>query len=502
MSQMIPGQAPDLPGLQVIPQSQASSGEAHFQLALNDRGRFLVILTRLGDSLLDRFCGEHMERDGHLLFVGPADHANAIGLREALPLLKPRPLGLQTSAGMGDRLGLATPGHVRAARGVERSPGKRALGFIFAQQSVREMSRADRSPEEVLDDATWGAFQEGWRGPSGADADHLKTLADVERCASAGYTLFTLDPGDYVEGGADTLDESAVRARYEALPWEELDSSPIGLLDYYASRRFDLEDRGFTLDEETLMRAAVKYGRAIAHVADLHRHLAASRPSAGFELEISVDETHSPTSHAEHCYIASELARLRVSWVSLAPRFVGRFEKGVDYLGDLGEFERDFAGHASIARCLGPYKLSLHSASDKFSIYGIAAEHARGLLHLKTAGTSYLEALRVVAHRAPDLFRQVYDVATECYEIDRVSYHVSAELRRVPPSSSLSDAELPASIDFFDTRQVLHVTFGSVMAPERGLRTPLLGTLRRYAADYDTGLERHFVRHLAPLAAV
>ena len=88
-----------------------------------------------------------------------------------------------------------------------------------------------------------------------------------------------------------------------------------------------------------------------------------------FELEVSVDETETPTTHAEHVYIASELKRLGVDWVSLAPRFIGRFEKGVDYIGDLG------AGRPGRARRhrppLGPYKLSLHSGSDKFSVYPI-----------------------------------------------------------------------------------------------------------------------------------
>ena len=90
-----------------------------------------------------------------------------------------------------------------------------------------------------------------------------------------------------------------------------------------------------------------------------------------------------------------------VSWTGLAPRFPGRFEKGVDYIGDVDAFEADVAIHAAIARQFGPYKLSIHSGSDKFSIYGIAASQTEGLLHVKTAGTSYLEALRVVALRSP-----------------------------------------------------------------------------------------------------
>ena len=127
------------------------------------------------------------------------------------------------------------------------------------------------------------------------------------------------------------------------------------------------------------------------------RHLVQAAGTRPFELEVSVDETDQPTSHAEHIYIASELKRLGVNWVSLAPRYVGRFEKGVDYIGDLAAFETDFAGHAAIARQFGPYKLSLHSGSDKFSIYPIAARLTGGLVHLKTAGTSYLEALRTIA---------------------------------------------------------------------------------------------------------
>ncbi len=196
----------------------------------------------------------------------------------------------------------------------------------------------------------------------------------------------------------------------------------------------------------------------------------AERP---FELEVSVDETDQPTSHAEHIYIASELKRLGVHWVSLAPRYVGRFEKGVDYIGDTGAFERDFAGHAAIARHFGPYKLSLHSGSDKFSIYPIAARLSQGLVHLKTAGTSYLEALRTIAALDTDLFREIYLFARDRYETDKASYHVSAELGRAPLPEDVTD--WTALLDQFDAREILHVAFGSVLTP--GL---VMDTLRFY----------------------
>ena len=115
-----------------------------------------------------------------------------------------------------------------------------------------------------------------------------------------------------------------------------------------------MAERTLSFDEASLLRAAMKYGRAISHVTTLYRHLAASRPAGAFEFEVSVDETDTPTSHAEHLYIASELRRLGVVWVSLAPRFVGRFEKGVDYIGDPEAFAADVRVHAAIARQSGP----------------------------------------------------------------------------------------------------------------------------------------------------
>ena len=132
----------------------------------------------------------------------PLSPTNAEALRETLPKLKPRPLSLTTSAGFRNRLGLATPGHVRALeRVLGRYPGTEILP-IFAQQSISEMTRTKRTPREILDDATWGAFEAGWQAKVGADADHLKTPADIDACVDAGFSLFTIDPGDYVDNEA------------------------------------------------------------------------------------------------------------------------------------------------------------------------------------------------------------------------------------------------------------------------------------------------------------
>ena len=145
----------------------------------------------------------------------------ATRLRGLLPHLNARPLGLKRSAGFGDRLGLATPGHVRSVRKTNLAP-------IFAQQSVRENERTGRSPQEVLDDAMWGAFQEGWIDGFGADADHLKTAEHVSAFAAAGYSFFTIDPGEYVDNAASQAPARLLEQKLQALPWGELETTVLG----------------------------------------------------------------------------------------------------------------------------------------------------------------------------------------------------------------------------------------------------------------------------------
>ena len=479
------------------PDSLVVHNDAAYWIHPASAGKQLAVLAHPHNAILDSFHGgRHQFESGYALMLCPLNHANARALRAALPWLKPGLLGLATSAGMGDRLGLATPGHVRAMRAV----GEKILP-IFAQQSIREMERTGRSPNDVMTDATFGAFEAGWRGALGADADHLKTPEHISICVSAGFTFFTIDPGAYVDSDADKDASNVIAEKFTALPWIDLECSPADLERNYFGHKIELESRALQLDKNAVLRAAVKYGKAIAHVAKMYRHLAVQ--NVPFELEVSVDETETPTTHVEHIFFASELNRLGVEWVGLAPRYIGRFEKGVDYIGDLKAFEKDFALHAEIARALGPYKLSLHSGSDKFSVYAITAQQTRGMVHLKTAGTSYLEGLHTLAALEPAFFRSIYVFARERYETDRASYHVSAELRRAPDPGSVSDADLPAMIDQFDAREILHVTFGSVLRTrDIGGRflfyDKLMALLRANPDAYAANLEKHFVRHLKP----
>ncbi|MCB0021002.1 MAG: hypothetical protein KDE09_24570, partial [Anaerolineales bacterium] len=161
--------------------------------------------------------------------------------------------------------------------------------------------------------------------------------------------------------------------------------------------------------------------------------------------------------------------------------------------------EASFAQHVAVARTFGPYKLSLHSGSDKFSVYPIAAQQAGDLVHLKTAGTSYLEALRAVAQIDPGLFRQIVAFARERYDADRATYHVSAELAKMPDAAGLSDDRLVELLEDFHSREVLHVTFGSVLT-RVDFYQPFMAALRQNEETYYQVLETHFNRHFTPFS--
>ena len=394
-----------------------------------------------------------------------------------------KPLSLVTSFGFGDRLGLATPGHIAAVRA---AGGK--LAPIFAQQSVRENTRTGRTPQQVMDDARRAVDAAGWDSPWGADADHLKTLEDIPPFVEAGYTFFTVDPGEHVDNAADTDSMDVLKRKTAGFNWDELSTLYLSQNGEHVWQQFAKSLLG---EGETLIRATVKYGKAIKHVVAMFRRL--SEMKDGFDFEVSVDETDSPTTPLEHFFIANELTRQGVKFTSLAPRFIGRFEKGVDYIGDLNALDAELAKHAAVTKYFGTYKLSLHSGSDKFSVYPLIAKHWGARIHVKTAGTSYLETLRVLARYTPDLFLKIYKLGCERYETDKRTYHVSAQLDELP-----STDDLPSLLDHFHAREMLHVTFGSALAK---FGVEIKQALVKHETAYLETLKTHFERHLRLLEA-
>jgi hypothetical protein len=184
---------------------------------------------------------------------------------------------------------------------------------------------------------------------------------------------------------------------------------------------------------------------------------------------------------------------------SIAPRFVGDFQKAIDYIGDVRTFDREFAVHCEIAKAFGNYKVSVHSGSDKFSIYPAVGRHTGGRLHLKTSGTSWLEAVRTIASEAPDLYRKMHEKVYDIYPKALINYHITADIEAVEPlTERVRDRQLADYLDDPNWRQFMHISYGGLLLdPELGPQ--IKNTLEANEERYHERLEEHFERHVQEL---
>lgn len=467
------------------------AGGALFAAVRTDDAKLLAVVG--GGAAAGRFEGETVEG----VKFCPRNAANSQALRETFDWTAPVPIGRRASLGVGDRLGVATAGHLRAFAKYDIFP-------VLAQQSMRELGRTSRTPRDVIDDAGWGAFEYGWTGTFAADADHIKQVREVLDCRERGFTMFTIDASDHIDSEAVGLDDARALKRFRDVPGcEEIKAG-------FEGREWNFSGNGLNLNVSftpgQLARCALVYHRAVEHMALIHRELTAASGNSGegFDFEVSVDETSTDTTVQDHVFVAVELARRGVKWQSLAPKFTGEFQKGIDYIGDKAEFERQFARHALIAVKLGGYKISVHSGSDKFSIFPLVGKYTDNYFHLKTAGTSWLEAVRVIALRDPALYREMHAAALQNFEQDRASYHVTTDLGKIPALEKLADPELAKLMDEVDPRQLLHITYGSLLSgkDESGRyvhRDRIFRALFEHEEDYYGNLERHIGRHMETL---
>ena len=150
--------------------------------------------------------------------------------------------------------------------------------------------------------------------------------------------------------------------------------------------------------------------------------------------------------------------------------------------------------HSQIARHFG-YKLSIHSGSDKFSVFPIIGEKNRNVWHVKTAGTNWLEAMRIVAEKDAALYRRIHAFALENFHKARAYYHVTTNLNNVPALDTLADAELPGLFANNDARQLIHITYGLILQ-NREFHDALYALWRKEAEAYASALEKHIGRHM------
>ena len=484
--------------IKIYPNSITAHADSLFFIAKKGIEKNLFIVTNYPDSnYFKEFEGSENKNDDLVIKVCSLNTSNRKLIQELFPYTNPILTGLKNSFGFGDRIGLANPGHLRALKGHEFVP-------ILAQQSIRELTRTKRKPEEVMDAAVWAVFQEGYKDGFGADADHLKNSDDIDLMLNAGYTMFTFDPGDHVDNNADDYELDQLKNSVSLLDWNQLDDNLNSAKQRYLTNKIILNNElELEVNEELVLRAYAKYGKAILHINKMFHYLKGIAGNRHYEVEISVDETESVTSIFEHFFFVNELTRLGVEFVSLAPRFIGDFEKGIDYKGDLEIFKEEYLKHHQVVKHFGNYKLSLHSGSDKFSVYAVIGSIPNTITHVKTAGTSYLEALRVTAIKEPKLFREILEFSRGLYENEKKTYHVSADLNNVLPADKYSDAQLIELFSQDDARQVLHVTFGSVLTSvdEAGkylFKERIITCLKENEDVHYDVLIKHFNKHLEP----
>ena len=432
------------------------------------------------------FCGEEVVSEGKKWTLAPLTHENAEKLRALFPWTAPsKVLDRDKTMGVGDRLGIAADGHIRVFKAYpEITP-------IFAQQSIRELNLTNRTFADVIDSATFAVFRNGFTTGWGADGDHVKTAKEVAYALESGCTMITLDCSEQIDNSIDGLSKAEVYAKYK--PVKELE-------DIYLNKSFDVgEGVTITFDEELFKRTVLIYCKAIDHAVDIFFNVVCKGGKQLADFEVSIDETMTPTLPAQHFFVANELVRHKVRISTVAPRFCGEFQKGIDYIGDLKQFAAEMKIHAAISRHFG-YKISIHSGSDKFSIFPSAGKETQGRFHLKTAGTNWLEAMKLVAMKDPSLYREVHKYALTAFKAATAYYHVTTDLNRIPDIDTLTDAQLPGLFGNNDSRQLIHITYGLILNEKNAdgsfrFKDRLYGLWRTYREEYAQLLFNHIGHH-------
>jgi len=406
------------------------------------------------------------------------------------------------SIGVGDRFAHQARSQLRAfqlaaQQGIDVVP--------VWNKSNREHTFIGSHPQSVFDAAQAAVQALGWSKPWHVDADHirLETVDKFLPCSD----FFTIDVADSI---GQPSDAAALGAFVDGHP-ELLGTVRIpGIAEPFTTTRADIE------------RVAAKYLLAVREAGQIYRHIADRKGESNFIAEVSMDETDSPQTSPELLVILAALADQKIRLQTIAPKFTGRFNKGVDYVGDLAQFEREFNDDLAVIRfAITQYglpanlKLSVHSGSDKFSLYPIIrrALVATGAgVHLKTAGTTWLEELIGLAEAGGDglaLAKEIYGYALAHVDELCAPYASVIDIRRdaLPSAETVNGwtgpqlanalRHIPSHPEFnASIRQLLHVSFK--VAAKAGTRyTDLLRANEAIVAKNVT--ENLFDRHIKPL---
>ncbi len=372
-------------------------------------------------------------------------------------------------------------------------------------KSHREHTIIGTTPADTRREADDAIMAYGWDGSYFVDADHIG-LNNVDGFIEPS-DFFTLDVADYIGKTADEADVNSFVQKHKK---------------YIGSIAIDSIDETFNISEEQIKTIADKFLLAVKQAGKIYRHIAEVKGEGNFITEVSMDETDQPQTPVEMFFILAAIADEGIPAQTIAPKFTGRFNKGVDYVGDVTafakEFEEDVAVLAFAVKEFGlpeNLKLSIHSASDKFSIYGPIAKTLKKSdagLHIKTAGTTWLEELIGLATAGGDglsIAKEVYAGAISRMDELCGPYETVIDIARekLPTAQEVDkwDGERFASALRHDQsceqynpnfRQLLHVAYK--IAAEMGTRfSDALKKHENIIAENVT--ENIYERHIRPL---
>ncbi len=404
--------------------------------------------------------------------------------------------------GVGDRFAHQAAAQLRAfemlsADGVDVTP--------VWNKSNREHTFVGSRPQGVYDAAQAAVESRGWKKPWHVDADHIQ-LATVDPFIPCS-DFFTIDVADSIGKAASADEVTSFVDRHPEL---------VGTLD------FDGLSAPLDVTNADVRRVAEQYLLAVKQAGEIYRHIAAAKGADNVIAEISMDETDSPQTPPELLVILAAIADEKVPVQTIAPKFTGRFNKGVDYVGDLKQFTREFSDDVAVlAHAVKTYglpetlKLSVHSGSDKFSLYPIIRDCLRRTgagLHLKTAGTTWLEEIIGLAEAGGDglaLAKEIYAYALDHVDEFCAPYAsvIDIDRKQLPDAATVngwSGPRLAEAIRHIQDnpnfnahmRQLLHVSF-KVAAKQGARYTDMLEANEKIVGEQVT--KNIYERHLRPL---
>ena len=372
-------------------------------------------------------------------------------------------------------------------------------------KSNREHTIIHSRPDDVRAEADAATAALGWTDAYYVDADHIG-LKTVDGFIAAS-DFYTLDVADFTGKLATPV---------------SIEHFVEGLRPYVGSLVIPGIDAPLALDDHTIRAAASKFLLAIQEAGRIYRYIEEKKGRANFVTEVSIDETDTPQNPIELFLILAMIAREGIPAQTVAPKFTGRFNKGVDYVGDLARFEKEFDEDLSVIAFAirefdlpGTLKLSVHSGSDKFSLYPIInrllKKHGCGL-HVKTAGTTWLEEVIGLAEAGGEGLRLAQAIYAGAYErFDELTgpYATVVDVRkdRLPDPQTVSGWGREEYVGRLrhdqndaaynpDFRQLIHVGFK--VAAEMGTR--YLDALREHEEIIARNVTHNlFARHLQPI---